>query len=401
MKTYIEPEKAIPILTEVDVLVAGGGPAGIAAAIAAARAGAKTMIVERYGYLGGMVTGSYVTYYMGFGNGNEQVIYGIAQETIDRLREVGGLTREQDKSGDCYGDAEIIKCISVIMLEEAGVEMLLHTWASSAIVENNVCKGIVVENKSGRQAILAKTVIDATADADICVSAKVETKLDLHDITLCHSIDGIDTEKRHKFERENPELNKKLMEELNASGGKVVFHVPGKSAVNAADLTCVENETRKSLLKKLVFMRKNIPGCENAFINKTAPQLGVRESRKIVGEYTITVEDILNDRKFDDGVGRCGAYMEKYENYDKPGLSYDIPYRSLIPAKVDNLLTAGRCISATHEAINTLRLVVPCILTGEAAGTAAALSAMQDIPPRNLDVKKLQEKLIEQKNNLG
>ncbi|MDD5677350.1 MAG: FAD-dependent oxidoreductase [Kiritimatiellae bacterium] len=401
MKNIIEPARTLPVIREVDVLVAGGGPAGIAAAIAAARNGAKTMLVERFGYLGGMITGSYVTYYMGFGNGREQVIRGLAQETINRLREAGGLIREQDASGDCGSDAEIGKCLAVVMLEEAGVEILLHSWIAAALTESNACNGIIIENKAGRQAILAKTVIDATADADVCFSAGAATTIANHDISLKHSFGGIDTDKFAQFKNEQPDAYCKTMAELKAAVDRMPPPPTDVSAVDAWDLTAIENVTRKRLLARLAFMRRNLPGHAHMRIEMTAPQLGVRESRKLVGVYTITVDDLLADRKFDDGIGRCGAYMKKYENYDKPGLSYDIPYRVLVPEKVDGLLAAGRCISATHEAINTLRLIVPCILTGEAAGTAAALALAQGVPPRQIDIRKLQRQLQAQGNNLG
>lgn len=401
MKTIIEPERRIPVLKEVDVVVAGAGPAGICAAIAAARNGARTMLVERFGYVGGMVTGSYVTYYMGFGNGKEQIIRGLSQETIDRLHEYDGIVKGPDKSGDCFGDAEIIKCVSVVMLEEAGVEMLLHTWVSGAIVEDNCCKGIIVENKLGRQAILAKVVIDATADADVSVAAGAETRFDYHDISLVHRFQGIDKDKEAKFKEENPERYAALMEKLEELGGKPVFHVKGKSAIDACDLTAIENTTRKQLLTWLTFMRRNIPGFENAQIKFTAPQLGVRESRKIVGEIVLDKADFARNCRFDDTIGRCGAYMTKYENYEVNGLDYDLPYRCLVPAKVDGLLAAGRCVSSTSAAMNTLRLVVPCMLTGEAAGTAAALAVRDNVQPRNVDIAALQARLRAQGNNLG
>ncbi len=401
MKTVHEAAREIPVIREVDVLVAGAGPAGVAAALAAARNGARTLLVERFGYLGGMVTGSYITFYMGFGNGREQVVRGIAQETIDRLREVGGLTKDQDESGDCYGDAEIIKCVSVKMLADAGVEMLLHTLVAGAIVENASCKGAIVENKAGRQAIMAKVLIDATADADLCVAAGATTVNDLHDISLCKWIEGVDEDKLDAFKKAHPAEYEKLMAELERSGGKVVSKFPGLSAVDPWHLTKVENETRIQILNYYAFMRKNVPGYEKFRVRITAPQLGVRESRKMLGLYTITEDDLLEDRKFPDGVGRCGAYMKAYENYDKPGLSYDIPYGVLVSKEIDGLMAAGRCISATHGAINTLRLVVPCILTGEAAGTAAALAVKEGVPPRSVDIKALQGQLKAQGNNLG
>lgn len=405
MKTITEPSRELPVAREVDVVVAGGGPAGVVAAVAASRNGAKTLLVERYGYLGGMITGSDVTYYLGFGNGRHQIVYGIADETVVRLDEVGGLVSDRNKSGDCNSDAEFVKWLSIVMLEEAGVEIMLHSWVAGAVTEEGVCKGIILENKSGRQAILAKMVIDATADGDVCLAAGAEMRTDNHDITLVCQVQGVDHEMANAFKKDKPDDYARLMAELEAQGGMMPSRggvkFQGRSTVDVGDLTYIENEARKKIMKGLVFLRKHLPGYEKAKVVRTSPQLGVRESRKIVGEYTITEEDILGSRKFDDTIGRCGAQMTGYKLYDVAGLDYDIPYRCLVPQKIDNLLAGGRCISATHEAINTLRLIVQCILTGEAAGVAAALAVTDAVAPRKVNVAKLQKKLREQGNNLG
>ncbi|MEW6357151.1 MAG: FAD-dependent oxidoreductase [Planctomycetota bacterium] len=405
MKTITEPSREVPVVREVDVVVAGGGPAGIAAAIAAARNGAKTLLVERYGYLGGMITGSNVTWYLGFGNGKRQVVYGIADETVIRLDEVGGLVSDRNASGDCNSDAEFVKWLSIAMLEEAGAEILLHSWVASDVTDKGTCKGIIVENKSGRQAILAKVVVDATADGDVCASAGVEMKTDNHDITLICQMEGVDRERAEAFKKGEPDNYAKLMKALEGQGGIAPSRggakFQGRSTVDVGDLTHIENEARKKIFKGLLFLRKHVPGYEKAKVAWTCPQLGVRESRKIVGEYTITMDDILASKKADDGIGRCGAQMTGYKLYDVPGLDYDIPYRCLVPQKIDGLLAAGRCISATHEAINTLRLIVPCALTGEAVGTAAALAVKQGVAPRKINVSELQTTLKQQGNNLG
>ena len=405
MKTITEPSREIPVVKEVDVVVAGGGPAGVNAAIAASRGGAKTLLVERYGYLGGMITGSNVTWYLGFGDGEKQVVRGLTDEFVVRLGEAGGLTSERNKSGDCNSDAEFVKWLSVVMLEEAGAEMLLHSWIAGALVEDNVCKGIIIENKAGRQAVLAKVTVDATADGDVCMSAGAEMKTDNHDISLLRRVEGVDEKRAEEFKKSSPDAYARLMDELNAKGGEMPSRAgnkfQGRSAVSAEDMTYIENEARKRAFAGLMFMRENVPGYENAKLAWTAPQLGVRESRKIVGEYTVAYDDILESRKFDDSIGRCGAQMTGYKLYDAKGLDYDIPYRCLVPQKIDNLLASGRCVSATHDAINTLRLIVPCMLTAEAAGTAAALAVKCDVLPRKIDIAELQAKLAEQGNNLG
>ena len=396
MRTILEPAREIPVVREVDVVVAGGGPAGVTAAIAAGRNGARTLLVERYGYLGGMMTGSNVTAYLGFGDGLKQVVHGLADETVIRLDQAGGLVSGRDNSGDCNSDAEFVKWLAIIMLEEAGVEMLLHSWATAAVTEDGICKGIIVENKSGRQAILAKVTIDATADGDVAHFAGVEMKSDCHDISLIYEIAGVDQKKAEAFKKKDPATYAKRMGEIKEQGADVPANsvkFTGKSAISAEDLTHIENEARKRTLNGLLFMKKNVPGYENARLLWTAPQLGVRESRKIVGEYTLTEADILNSRKSPDTIGRCGAHMQGYALYDVQGLDYDLPYRCLVPRKVDNLLASGRCISATHAAINTLRLIVPCMLTAEAAGTAAAIAVKRDVPPRKIDVAELQAKL--------
>ncbi len=403
MRTILEPAREISVIREVDVVVAGGGPAGVTAAIAAGRNGAKTLLVERYGYLGGMITGSNVTCYLGFGDGLKQVVHGLVDEIVVRLNQAGGLVSGRNKSGDCNSDAEFVKWLSIVMLEEAGVEMLLHSWATAAVTENGVCKGIIVENKSGRHAILAKVVIDATADGDVAHSAGVEMKTDCHDISLIYRLTGVDHKKAEEFKKKDPAAYAQRMVELKEQGADVPANsvkFKGKSAICVEDLTYIENEARKRTVNGLCFMKKNVPGYENASF-LSAPQLGVRESRKIVGEYTLTEADILNSRKSPDTIGRCGAHMKGFELYDVEGLGYDIPYQCLVPWKIDNLLAAGRCVSATHEAINTLRLIVPCMLTAEAAGTAAALAVKCDLPPRKIDVAELQAKLKAGKVNLG
>ncbi len=211
-RTILEPQRKIPVRGEFDVVVCGGGPAGIASAVSSAREGAITLLIERYGYLGGMMTGSYVTAVLGMGDGEKQIVRGFAQELYDRLNSLNiNACRLFDKSGDYDTDAEIFKWHSVKILEEAGTKILLHSLACSVIKENNLVRGIIVESKSGREAILAKVVIDATADGDIAHFAGVPYELSRYDVTLVTSVTDIDKEKVENFKNKNPEEFEKLM----------------------------------------------------------------------------------------------------------------------------------------------------------------------------------------------
>jgi hypothetical protein len=405
VRTITEPERTIPVLREVDVVVAGGGPAGFAAAIAAARNGARTLLVERYGYLGGMMTGSHVTWLFGFSNGERQVVHGIAEELVHRLEEVGGITGRRQTEIDCNADPEILKWLFVEMLEEAGVEVLLHSWVSGAVMDKDTCRGIFVECKDGRRAILADVTVDATADGDVSCAAGAEMTDDCHDITLVKHLEGVDKDRVSEFRQTNPERYDEILAEVKALGGaepgKVTRYYQGRSAVSVEDLTRTEIDARRETLRGLVHLRKHMPGYENARLTWTAPQLGVRESRKIVGESVLTEEDIRGGLRSDDSIGRCGAHLLGYALYKVGPLEYDIPYGCLVPERIDGLLASGRCVSTTHEAMNTMRLIVPCFLTGEAAGTAAGLAAKHGVRPRDLDVALLQERMRAQNNNLG
>jgi len=404
VRTVVEPQREIPVASDVDVVVAGGGPAGVAAAIAAARQGARTLLVERYGYLGGMMTGSYVTAVLGMGDGDRQIVRGIAQEFHDRLAPLKGL-RPIGKCGDYAVDAEMFKWLCIVMLEEAGADVLLHALACGAVAEGNCVKGILVESKSGRQAVLAKVSVDATADGDLCHLAGARCEKSIHDVSLRMTLTGVNKEKVEAFKRESPKRFDELMAQAKALNEGVVpgsiHRVPGIDVTDARQLTAIENRLRKATWAGIFFLRKNVPGYEDARLESTAPQLGIREARRIVGPYALTEQDILGSAKFPDTIGRCGVHMKGYETYDVRGIEYDIPYRCLVPEPVDGLLASGRCISTTHEALNTMRLIAPCIVTGQAAGVAAALAARQVIPPRRLATPTLQEALRRQGAALG
>ena len=402
--SLLEHERRVPVTETVDVLVAGGGPAGIAAAVAAAREGAKTLLVERYGYLGGMITGSHVTWVIGVGDGSKPVARGITQDIRDRLEPLGAVTYSKPV-GDYMVDAEVFKWQAVEMLEEAGASLLLHTLVCDPIVTDGRVEGVFTESKSGRRAIRAAVVVDCTADADLAFRAGCGCDNETHDVTLKIVVDGADGEKVAAFEKADPGRHREIMDKAKELNGGVPVTrgrlVKGVDGTDAEALTRAEVELRRDCFRALHFLRENMPGWEKARIKETLPQIGVRQSRRIHGEYTLTDADLRASRHFQDGVGRLGAYLDGYKPYDPAGLDYDIPYRCLVPRDVDGLLVAGRCVSCDYAACNTLRLIVPCFVTGQAAGAAAALAVERGVAPRDLSITDLRNALTRQGVHLG
>jgi len=439
--------KEIPVTT-VDVLVVGGGPAGIASAIASARNGAETVLVERYGFLGGMATagliGPFMTSYTL--DGKEQIIRGIFDELVRRMEKMGGAIHPSKVSaGTPYSaflvyahnhvtpfDSEILKIVAFDMMEESGVKLMLHTYFVDAITNNDLIEKIVVVNKSGLQAIESKVVIDCTGDADVAYSSgtpynKGRDKDGLmQPASMFFKIRNVDTEKmkqyiaKHPGERPFSEIiaeAKRKGEFPIARDAVLLFGTPRDGefllnvsrlhnidATNAEDLTKAEIEGRKQVMFLINFLKENIPGLENIELVEIAPQIGIRETRHIIGEYTLTQEDVLNSKEFEDVIAISSFPIDIHDpagpkgRFEGPRNNkyYEIPYRSLIPLKPENLLVAGRSISATHEAAGAIRVMPPCFATGQAAGTAAALAVKKAILPRNLDHRELQKTLISQ-----
>jgi hypothetical protein len=301
-------------------------------------------------------------------------------------------------------DPEGWKQASQEMALEAGVHLRLHSWFSRAIAEDGVVKGVVVETKAGRQAVLGRVVIDATGDGDVFASAGAPAAHGSYILTLVHRLADVDTDAAMRFEREDPAAAQALDREVKQLlGGAwdmwwlltprpgVVWcncpHIPGFDGLDPEHQTHIEIEARRRFMKVLEFVRARVPGFERAYILDAAPQLGVRQTRLLEGEYVVTKEDILGRRTFPDVVAR--------------GRDYYTPYRSIVPKHVDGLLVAGRCYSATSEAQRISREIPPVMVMGEAAGTAAALSLEAGVPPRRVDVPALQKRLIAQGVNLG
>jgi ribulose 1,5-bisphosphate synthetase/thiazole synthase len=413
--TIQEPARDIPVSEDVDVLVAGGGPAGIAAALSAARAGARTMIVERYGYLGGMITGAYVVAIIGAGDGHVPVVRGITTEIRERMERLGAVRPRVDP-GDYVVDAEIFKWQAVEMLQEAGVHIRLHTWACAPIVVDGGdadarVGGVYAESKSGREAFRARVTIDVTADADLAALAGCDCENETHDTTLGLVVEGVDQAKVDEFRRQSPaEYEAIVVEAMEMNGGKMPGRfrlLRGVDATDAESLTKAEIVLRREGFQALMHLRERLAGYEEARVSLTWPQLGVRLSRRIHGLYRLIEDDLKTSRSFPDGVGRMGVYFPDWgPNYVIKGLRYDVPYRCLVPCRatgqaVDGLLVAGRCISADLRAGNNMRLLVPCLVTGQAAGVAAALAAREGCFPQDVPVEALREALRAQDVYLG
>ncbi len=402
--SVVEASRCIPVSDSVDVLVAGMGPAGIAAAIAAAREGARTLVLERYGYPGGMITGSHVVAVLGVGDGRKPRARGITmdvRERLERFNAVTGVTA----SGDYRVDAEVFKWQALEMLDECGARFLLHTMACDPIVEGHRVAGVFIENKNGRSAVRSQVAIDCTADADLAFRAGCLCADRTHDVSLVIQINGVDNGAFQAFEKEFPDRCRSIMETARAQNGGVM---PGAQRyfrnvdiTDAKALTRVEREARRDCFRSLYFLRENMPGWADARVSHTGSQLGVRQSRRVRGVYTVTDEDLRSSRHFRDSVARLSSYLNGYKLYDPEGLDYDIPYRCLVPEEMDGLLVAGRCVSSDYLACNSLRLIVPCFATGQAAGVAAALAVRRKVPPRGLEISELQDSLIGQNVYLG
>ena len=405
-ETFIrEAARETPVIADVEVLVAGGGPAGIAAALASARAGARTMLVERFGYLGGMITGTHVVAILGVGDGHGPLAQGITREIQERLEPLGAVT-PRGESGDDLVDDEIFKWQALEMLEEAGVALRMHTLACEPILERGRVAGIITESKSGRQAIRAQVVVDATADADLAYRAGCPCDDQTHEVTLAMRLEGVDEEKAKAFQQSAPDAYEAIMAEAKRlNGGELPRRsrlLKGVDVGDAEALSRAENQLRREAFRSLAYLRQHMPGYQEARIRVTFPQFGVRLGRRVVGEHVLTDDDIRASRQFPDGIARLGLYFPDWgPTYQIKGLRWDIPYRSLVPRETDGLIVVGRCVSCDYIAGNTLRLIVPCLATGQAGGAAAALAATGGVPPRQVDVGALRAELLAQGVYLG
>ncbi|MDF1775197.1 MAG: FAD-dependent oxidoreductase [Rhizobiaceae bacterium] len=426
-KEYVlSSSQQIPVVASTDVVVIGAGPAGLTAAVSAARNGCSVTLLERYHHLGGMASGGMVLVLDDMVNeGNEIVTTGIVNEFVDRMVKQDGAVfppREEcltnwdmwqkwsrwgcidfHKTGmpqpiihAVAFDPDAWKRVSLDLVVEAGVNLRLHSWFSEALVENGKVTGVICQTKLGRQAIRADMVIDATGDLDVASSAGASFINGQYIVTTVFRLMDVDTDKAEAYEYANPEAYKKLDREARRRiGGAwgmwwlktplpgVVWcncpHMSGYDGLSPEDMLGAEIEGRERMMNLLHFARENIPGFENARMLGAAEQLGIRQTRLLKGEYVVTKKDVASRRHFADSVCR--------------GRDYYTPYRALLPKGIDNLIVAGRHYSVDSDAQKLSREIPPCMSQGEAAGVAVALALNSNKALRDVDAKLIQKQM--------
>ena len=410
-----------------DVVVVGAGSAGSAAAISAARSGARTLLVDRLAFMGGTSTAVLDTFYAFYtpGAAPRRVVGGLGWDVVERLTEAGLAFERLNTYGAGTGvtyDQEALKLVWERLAEDAGVGLLLHTWATGVRVADGRVEAVRLWNKGGERWVSAGAVIDASGDADVCAMAGVRYE----DATTTPQVQSLST----LFRLANVDVDVAAgvpkaelwarMAEASRSGeyrlprlegswhrtphrGVVMVHmtrVPGVDATDPVALTAAELEGRRQVAEYHRFLRDRVPGFEGSVLVGTSPAIGIRESRRVFGDLRLTREDVLAARRFPDEIALCGAPIEDHGagddtewRYVEGGGVYGIPYRSLLPAGVDGMLVAGRCFSATHDAHASAPSMATCMAMGQAAGTAAAMAVAAGSTPREIPPDALRARL--------
>lgn len=458
-RTVTLPERKATVAAETDVLVVGGGPAGLAAALGASATGARVVLTERYGFLGGNATAALVTPLMSFhtqrpslerrtnqlmpgdhGPG-EPVIAGVLEFFLRRLVQAGGAIPPSLKTGYVVPfDPEIFKFVALDLLNEAGVRFLFHALATD-VEDAPKVRGVVFETKSGPLVIEARAIVDCTGDGDVAARAGAPFGIGRQEdglvqpMTLMFRMVEFQRQAFENYVRDHPDQWRSvhglwdLVQRATAAGELdlprediLFFGTPheGEVSVNSTrvrhvlgtdvwDLSYAESEGRRQLRQIVAFLQRYVPGFENSYAAQSGVNIGVRETRRIVGEYQLTADDLLTSRRFDDVIARGSYPLDIHDPAGKgtilkrlpPGEAYDIPLRCLVPQRVDNVLVAGRCISGTHEAHSSYRVMPIAMATGHAAGVCAALSARRGKPPRDIAAEDVQRELVRQGADLG
>lgn len=447
MKTVTQAAREIPVVAETDVLVVGSGPGGLAAALASAREGVDTMLVERFGCLGGNITVVGVEGLAWYRKDGTTDVEGIGIEFEQRAKTMGATSPEPQSNSEAL-IADMFKHVADVFVQEAGVTPLLHSVAIDAIVEGDAIRGVIVHNKSGPQAILAKRIIDASGDADLACFTGAPTrktpKEDMLPVTVMFSCTGVNKKRFLEYVRDNPSSYKdwgknwdiqkggpdddlfspyleKPFDQARESGvipagltsiggtwssisdsGEATYlnmiHMTGYDGTDVWDLTRAEIDGRYQALQAIKALNHFAPGFEDAKLRTYGMTLGVRDTRKIIGHYDLTEHDVRNQARFEDSIGIFPEFIDGYGVLVLPtsGRYFQVPYRSLVPQKVENLLIAGRSIAGDKISHASIRNMMCCTVTGQGAGIAAAVSVKHKVPTSEVPITAVQKALLRQ-----
>ncbi len=444
MNYVTEQSKKIPIIADVDVLVVGSGPSGLAAAISSAREGVETMLVERYGCLGGNLTAVGVEGIAWYRQEGTVDVEGIGIEFEQRAKAMGATSPEPQSKSEAI-NAEMFKVVADTLVQEAGVKVLLHSWVIDVTMEGNVLTGVVIHTKSGRLAIRAKRIIDCSGDADLAVYSGapwVKTpKEEMLPVTVMFSVIGVERSRFLEYVKENPTTYRDwgknwdiqkggkedelfspylqkpfdlareegfIPKDMTSIGGTWstisdygeatylnMIHMTQYDGTDVWDLTRAEMEGRRQALLAIKAMNRYVPGFEKARLRNFGMTLGVRDTRKIVGRYNLTAEDVQNQGRFEDSIGIFPEFIDGYGVLILPttGRYYQVPFGILLPQKVENLLVAGRCVAGDKISHASVRNMMCCTVTGQGAGVAAAISVKDKVDISQVNIRHVQKAL--------